>query len=447
MQIAAPIVRVLALCALFASAALPARAQVAVQEVVSPGGIRAWLAEEHSIPFTALEIRFRGGAALDAPERRGAINLMMALLEEGAGPLDARAFAEAREELAASFAFEASDDVARISARFLSENRDESVALLKLAMMEPRFDRDALERVRAQVLAVIRSEETDPGAIAGRVFDRLAWGEHPYGSSRNGTVESVSALGQADMRDAWARVFGRDRLYVAAAGDITAEELGLLLDELLLDLPESASVPPAPEAGYRLEPGVTVVGFDTPQAVALFGHEGIARDDPDYIPAYILNEVFGGRGLQSRLTRELRERRGLTYGVSTFLLPMEYGRLVMGQVRSDNSRMAESVALIRREWARIAGEGLTGAELEEAKTYLTGAYPLRFDGNAPIARILVGMQMIGLPRDYIRNRNDMVRAVTLEDVNRVARRLYQPDKLHFVVVGRPDGLPQPEQKP
>jgi len=185
---------------------------------------------------------------------------------------------------------------------------------------------------------------------------------------------------------------------------------------------------------------VTVVPFDTPQAVALFGHEGIRRDDPDYIPAYILNEIFGGAGLQSRLMKELREKRGLTYGVSTSLLPMEYGQLVVGQVRSDNAKMAESIDLIRKEWAKVAANGVTAKELEEAKTYLTGAYPLRFDGNAPIARILVAMQMIGLPADYIRTRNDKVRAVTLARINAVARRIFHPEALHFVVVGHPDGL-------
>ena len=429
----------IALTLMFLSA-LPARAAVEVQEITSPGGIKAWLVEEHSIPFTALEIRFRGGAALDAPGKRGAINLMMAILEEGAGDLDAQAFAEAREALAAKYRFNVYDDVATVSAQFLTENRDEAAGLLKLALMEPRFDAEAIDRVREQVLSIIRAEETDPSDIAGKTFDKLAWGDHPYASSRNGTVETVTSLTRDDMLDAYGRVFGKDRLYVAATGDITAEELGLLLDELLGGLPEEASVPLAPRAEYQLEPGVTVVPFDTPQSVALFGHQGIRRDDPDYIPAFILNEIFGGRGLESRLMRELREERGLTYGISTALLPMEYGELVIGQVRSDNSKMAESIDLIKQEWKRIAREGVTAEELEEAKTYLTGAYPLRFDGNAQIARILVGMQMIGLPVDYIRTRNDQVRAVGLDEVNRVAKRIYLPERLHFVVVGQPEGV-------
>ena len=428
----------LAISVLFFSG-LSALAAVEVQEITSPGGINAWLVEERSIPFTALEIRFRGGSALDAPGKRGAISLMMATLEEGAADLDAQEFAAAREALAASYHFNVFDDTTSISARFLTENRDEAIALLKTAIMEPSFDQDAIDRVRGQVESIIRSEATDPSDIAGLAFDKKVWGDHPYASSRNGTLESVGALTRDDILEARDRVFGLDRMYVSAVGDINAEELGALLDELFGDLAETAA-PLAEEATYQLSKGVTVIDFDTPQSVALFGHIGIERDDPDYMAAYVLNEVFGGGGFESRLMQEVREKRGLTYGVSTFLLPMEYGQLVMGQVRSDNARMAESIEVIREEWAKIGRDGLTAEELEGAKTYLTGAYALRFDGNAPIARIMVGMQMIGLPVDYIRTRNDQVNALTLEEINRVAARIYQPDELHFVVVGQPDGV-------
>ncbi|MGR3291732.1 MAG: M16 family metallopeptidase, partial [Paracoccaceae bacterium] len=347
--------------------------------------------------------------------------------------------AAAREVLAASFHFNVYDDVTTISARFLTENRTEAMALLKTALLQPNFDQVAIDRVRAQVLSIIRSEATDPSDIAGLNFDQLAWGDHPYASSRSGTLKSVGALTRDDILDAKVRVFGLDRMYIAAVGDITAAELGLLLDDLLGELPTTAA-PLAAQAEYQLTSGTTVIPFDTPQSVALFGHQGIKRDDADYMAAYVLNEVFGGGGFESRLMTEVREKRGLTYGVSTFLVPMEYGELIMGQVRSDNSRMAESIAVIRDEWVKIAETGLTAQELTDAKTYLTGAYALRFDGNAPIARIMVGMQMIGLPVDYIRTRNDQINALTLDEINRVARRIYQPENLRFVVVGEPDGV-------
>lgn len=421
------------------AAAFPASAAVDIQDVTSPGGIKAWLVEEDSIPFAAIEIRFRGGASLDIPEKRGAINLMMALLEEGAADMDAQAFAAARERLAASYDFDTDDDAVSVSARFLTENRAEAVELLRKALIEPRFDEDAIERVRAQVLSIIRSDATDPNSIASRTFDEMAFGDHPYGSSRDGTLETVAALTRDDLVEAHQRALARDRIYVGAVGDITPEELGTLLDDLLGGLPaEGAPMPP--EADFALEGGVTVVPFDTPQSVAFFGHEGITRDDPDFFPAYVANEIFGGSGFQSRLMTEVREKRGLTYGIGSYLVPMDRAELVLGQVASANDKIGQAIDVVKDEWRKISEEGVTEEELEAAKTYLTGAYPLRFDGNGPIARILVGMQMDGLPIDYIATRNDKVNAVTLDDVRRVAKRIYRPDDLHFVVVGQPEGV-------
>ena len=419
--------------------ALPARAEIAIQEVTSPGGITAWLVEDHSIPFTALELRFRGGTSLDPEGARGAVYLMSALLEEGAGDLDARAYARRLESLAATFTHDSGPDTVSISARFLTENRDAVIALLRETIHAPRFDADAIERVRAQVISGLRSDAKSPNDIAGRAFREMAYGDHPYGSDGKGTIESVAALTRDDLLAAHRAVFARDRLYVGAVGDITPEELARLLDDLLADLPAEGAPLPGP-AEVTIEGGITVIPFDTPQSVALFGQPGIARDDPDFFAAYILNHILGGGSFESRLMAEVREKRGLTYGVYSYLVPRDLAAVYMGSVASANDRIAEAIAVIRDEWQRMRDHGATEEELEAAKTYLTGAYPLRFDGNSQIAGIIVGMQMEGLPIDYVATRNDQVNAVTLADLNRVARELLQPDKLHFVVVGRPEGL-------
>ncbi len=423
--------------------AMTASAQIEIQEITSPDGIDAWLVEEESIPFVALEIIFDGGATLDLPGKRGATNLMMALLEEGSGDLDARTFQEKRENLAASFGFSTGDDAVTVSAVFLVENQDEALALLRDALVNPRFDQSAIDRVRAQVLSGIRSDATNPNRIAGATLDALAFGDHPYGSSLDGTAESVAGLTQQDLFDAHRNALSTGRVYVGAAGDISADALGELVDELLGALPED--VPALPDRiDFDLSGGTTIVPFDTPQSVALFGHSGIERDDDDFFAAFILNEVMGGRGVESRLMREVREKRGLTYGVSTFLVPKDLSEMYLGQVASANDRIADAIAVIRDEWALMANEGLSQEELDDAKTYLTGAYPLRFDGNADIAGILAGMQSVGLSTDYVANRNDFINAVTLDDVNRVAAELLDPENLHFVVVGQPEGLTSTE---
>ena len=429
---------ILALC-LFGLSTLPMRAEIAIQEVTSPGGISAWLVEDHNIPFVALELRFRGGTSLDVANRRGAINLMVGLLEEGTGDLDARGFATARDELAASFDYSAYDDAISVSARFLTETQSEAMVLLKGSLVAPNFTEVAINRVRAQVVAGLTSDTKDPDTIVSLRFDALAFGDHPYGSGSDGTIESVSALTRDDLNAAHLGTLTRDRVYVAAVGDISANQLTALLDRLLSELPDSGRALPS-KVDYGLEGGTTVVDFDTPQSVAIFGQRGIERDHPDFFAAYLVNQILGGGSFESRLMEEVREKRGLTYGVYSYLLPKDFSNLYIGRVASANNRIAEAIAVIRAEWARMANSGVTQDELRRAKTYLTGSYPLRFDGNGPIANIMVGMQMQGLPVAYITSRNDKINAVTLEDANRVAQQLLDPEGLHFVVVGRPEGL-------
>ncbi len=419
--------------------ATPLRAEIAIQEVTSPGGIKAWLVEDHNIPFMALELRFRGGTSLDQPGKRGAVNLMAATLEEGAGEMDAQGFAMARDGLAAHIGFGAGADEISVSMQTLTENRGAAVDLLHLALTAPRFDQDAVERVKGQVLAGLRAEEQDPSAIAAKLSRVRAYGAHPYGSSGDGTIESVTALTRDDVVAAWQGAMARDRIYVAAAGDISAEELGLLLDQLLAGLP-AAGWPLPSKAVLNEKPGVVVQSFPGPQSVVLFGHGGIGFDDPDFFAASLLNDILGGGRFSARLMQEVREKRGLTYGIGTGLASRDLSAEWVGQFQASNDKVAEAIQVVRDEWAKMATEGVTAEELATAKTYMTGAYPLRFDGNGQIASILVGMQMLGLSADYPKTRNDKVNAVTMEDISRVAKRLLKPENLSFVVVGEPVGV-------
>lgn len=432
----------IAAASLLALVALPLHAEIVIEEVTSAGGIEAWLVEDHTLPFIALEIRLRGGANLDEPGARGAVNAAMWLMNEGAGDMDARAFAERAEELATHLAFRPGDDALSVSAMMLSENMDEAADLLALALAEPRFDDDAIERMREDVLQSIARDRMSPGTIAAQTLYSMAWPDHPYGSDSKGTVESMTALTRADIVTAWENTVTRAEVYVGAVGDIDADSLGALIDRILGGLP-AAGPPGPPRVDYALAGGTTLVDFPTPQSVAFFAQRGISIDDPRYFAASILNTVLGD-GLESRLMQELRERRGLTYGIGTALAPRDLSALMIGSFSSSNATMREAVALVQVEWERIAREGITAEELEFARTRMTGEYPLRFDGNGAIARILVGMQMIGLPADYVIHRNDYVNAVTLEQANRVAAELFDPEGLHFVVVGQPEGMGESE---
>ncbi len=428
-----------AIAFIFVTLAVPAHA-IEITEVTSPGGITAWLVQDDTIPFVALDLEFRGGASLDQPDKRGAINLMTATLEEGAGKLNATQFAQSVEDLGANISFDVSDDALSVNMRALTENRDQAADLLAQALAQPRFDADAVERVRAQVQAIIRSEATDPRSIAATEMARQAWGDHPYATSINGTSESVAALAQQDLVAAKNRVLARDRVIVGAAGDITPDELGALVDKILGGLPEQGTAPLPEPAQLGLTGGVTVIDWDSPQTVVSFAGPGLAIDDPDYFAAFVANHILGGGGFSSRLMDEIREKRGLTYGVSTGLATGIYGHSWQGGMAGPNATTGQAVDLIRSEWDRMAADGVTDRELTDAKTYLTGEYPLRFDGNGQIASILSGMQLAGFPIDYPNTRNDRVDAVTAADVQRVAQRLLKSDDLRFVLVGRPEGI-------
>lgn len=425
--------------ALILLAGLPLRAATDIQVVTSPGGITAWLVQEPSIPMVAIQLSFRGGAAQDAPEKQGATNLMVGLLEEGAGDLSATDFANQADRLGARFSFDTGRDSVSVTASMLTDNLADSVALLRLALVEPRFDTVAFERVRGQVNSGLKSSETDPQSIASTAFREMAFPAHPYGRPVEGTLATVAGLTPEDMRATHRRALGRNTVKIGVVGDITPEALGQLLDTLLGDLPDDTD-DKVPEVEPVLEAGVSVIDFETPQSVVIFAQPGLKRDDPDYLAAYVLNHIVGGRSSTARLNVEVREKRGLTYGISSFLLPYKHAALYMGHFNSSNDTVAEAVRIVKEEWARVAASGVTAEELETAKRYLTGAYALRFDGNAEIAGILAGMQVVNLPPSYIKERNGLVNALTLDEINAVAARLYQPEKLRFVVVGQPAGL-------
>jgi zinc protease len=437
----------LLLFAVFAVAAPRPAVAVTVERVESPGGIVAWLVRDSMVPLVSIEFSFRGGAALDPAGKTGLANLTSSLLDEGAGDMDSQAFQGKLSDLAVSISFSAGMDTIRGSLKTLNRTRDEAIDLLALAMTEPRFDEDAVERIRQQILTVLVRQSTDPNKIAGRVWWKAAFPDHPYGLSSQGTAETVAAITADDMRRLVTERFARDQLIVGVVGDITPEELGPLLDRAFGGLPAKGKPftldGPEPQAAGQ----IFVVESDVPQSVVLFGHGGIKRDDPDYYIAYTMNYILGGGGFASRLYEEVREKRGLAYSVYSYITPLSAAGIYTGGVSTANARVGESIDVIRAEWTRMRDAGVSEEELKDAKTYLTGSFPLRFTSTNSIARMLVGMQYNNLGIRYIEKRNALIETVTLEDVGRVAKRLLKPEALTVVVVGKPDGVKATAEAP
>ncbi len=420
-------------------AATPARA-VDVVRVKSPGGIEAWLVRDTLNPILSLRFVFRGGAALDPAGKEGLARMTAALLDEGAGDMDARTFRGALEDRAIGLSFDASFDEVGGSLQTLTEHKDTAVRLLALALSQPRFDGDAVQRVRSQILARIRRDSENPDAIAQvRLFDEL-FPRHPYGRRTRGTLESVPAIGVEDMRGFVRGRLARDSLIVGAAGDVTPDELGRLLDAAFGAVPARATPASVADVVPTLSARTIVVKTKVPQSAIAFAGPGLKRDDPDFYVALVLNHILGGSGFTARLHEEIREKRGLAYSAGTSLHPLRHSALIIGGAGTANARVKETVDVIRAEWKRMADGGVRAEELEDAKTYLTGSFPLRLTALGAIAGILAAMQQDDLGVDYLDRRNDHIRAVTAESVARVARRLLDPARLLVVVAGEPDGL-------
>ncbi|MBY0361910.1 MAG: insulinase family protein [Phreatobacter sp.] len=420
--------------------AIPASQASRIERVVSPGGIEAWLVRQTHLPVLAVSFAFRGGSAQDLPGREGTANLMAALLDEGAGDLDSEAFNGRLQDRAIEVSFSASRDLFSGSLRTLTEHRAEALDLLRLALTRPRFDTAPLERMRQSVLASVRRASTNAGSIASDNFWATAFPGHPYGRRGAGTLDSVTAITAADLSALHRRLLARDHLKVAVVGDITAGELAPLLDMVFGSLPAKSELTPVPEAVIAGTGERRVIPLDVPQATISFGLPGLKRDDPDFIPAFVLNHILGGGGFSSRLYQEVREKRGLAYSVSSGLAAFDAAGLVTGGTSTRNDRAAESLAVITAELKRLGAEGPTELELEQAKRYLIGSWALRFETSTQIASNLIRLQLDDLQPDYLDRRNGLIEAVSLDDVRRVARRLFGDPKMLVVVVGKPEGM-------
>ncbi len=416
-------------------------AAMKIQEITSPGGIKAWLVEEHSVPLMALRFSFEGGSAQDPAGKEGLAHFMSGMMDEGAGELDAKAFQGRMEELAVRLSFSEGRDAYYGSFETLTVNRKDALALLKLAVTKQRFDADAVERVRGQLLASLQYAAKSPDSVAGNAWIATAFAGHPYGRPNEGTPASMKAIGRDDLAGYMKRIFAKDTLRVVAVGDIDAATLSAVLDDVFGGLSPKAELTRIEDTTPKAAQKLNVVEMDVPQSVARFGTGAMPRKHPDFMPAFVLNHIMGGGGFASRLMEEVREKRGLAYSVYSYIQPQDHGSVFLGGVATKNEEMGKSLEIIRGEFKRVAEEGPSASELANAKSNLTGSFALRFDTNAKIASNILWMLQENLGVGYVEQRNKLIDAVTMDDVKRVAKLMFGNDDLIITVVGKPKGLP------
>lgn len=423
--------------------AVPVAQAMTIEAIKSPGGIPAWLVRSAAVPIVAINFAFRGGSAQDPADRPGVASMVTALLDEGAGKYDSRAFHQELDARAVDFRFSAGRDYFRGSLRVLKDNRDAAFELLRLMLSEPHFDPTAVERIRTQLESDAIREANRPGEIASRAWWSTAYPSHPYGRSERGTPESLAKITIDDLKAYRQHIFARDGLTVALVGDIGPETAGKLLDAVFGGLPAKGELEPVPDVAPKGAGQRIVRTVDVPQSSVVFGGAGLARNDPDFMTAYIVNYILGGGSVSSRLYDEVREKRGLVYSIYESLIWLTHTAATIGGFGTRSGETAAAVALVEHEIARMRESGPTADELAKAKSFLKGSYALNLDTSTKIAAQLVQIQIDKLGIDYIDRRGAMIDAVTLDDTRRVAKRLYDGGIL-LTVAGRAQGLtPKP----
>jgi len=436
-------IRTLFTCAFIFMMTAPAMAAQKVLDIKTfqtPAGITVWLVEDHSVPVVSLNFSFEGGLAYDPADKPGVARLVSILLDEGAENLGSQDFQEKLSNNAISLGFTAGRDAFFGELRTLRDNRDLAFDLLRMALASPRFDADAIERMKNANVAQIQRDQGDPSWLSARTFNGMLFEGHGYSQPGYGHLASMASITRKDLLAFTQAQFGRDVLKVSIAGDVTQAEASALIDKTFASLPEKATKLETVDATLQY-PGKTILlPLDTPQTYIAVGAPGIRRDDKDWHSAVVMNFIMGGGDFDAWLMHEIREKRGLTYGVYSSLQSMKHAALLQVSLSSSNENVEQVLSIIREQWKKMADKGPSEQELKNAKAYLTGSLMLELTSTGDIAQVLNGLQRDGMDADYINRRNDMLNAVTLNDIKRIAKRLFKAADLTTVLVGKPENI-------
>lgn len=418
-----------------------------VVEVASRTGVKAWFVEDHSQPIIAVRFAFRGGVEQDSADQQGLAELTMNLLSEGAGDRDAAAFQKTLADHSISLSFSASRDALEGGLKCLSEDKTLAFQLLHDALTKPRFDTASFDRLRERQRAALRSQLGSPEwQVRYSLFQHI-YGDHPYGYRRLGTERSLAALSPNDVKKFYNRHLARDNLVIGITGDIGRQELMRMLDGVFRDLPERARLNTVRDIRLVEDHATIVSAREGMQTSLLFALPGLRRDDPDWYAAEVANYIVGGGGFSSRLMHKVRDEKGLTYGISTGLSAMDHGALILGQAATKNADAGEALRLIRSTLQDAVDDGVSDAEVDQAKDFLIGSLPLALTSRDKIADVLVSFQLDKRGRDYLTRRVALLRAVSRADVERVLKKYFAPDKMVVSLVGKPDGVTASENRP
>ena len=426
------------LLVLLVTAGIAHAAELEVKTVLFAKEREAWLIESHDVPVVTVKLAFRdAGSATDPAKKQGRAQMLAALLNEGAGDMDALSYQKALESLAIKLSFGVDKDMLTAEMETLSENRAKAFELLAVALANPRLDADAIARVKGQMHAALRQEEEDPRYVAGRALEETIFGTHPYAQPTGGTHEGIDALTREDLTDYLSKHVTQQNLQMAVVGDVSADELKTLISTSLATLPVTYGGAAIAAVDIHAAGQTDTVRRSIPQSVVLFAGPGIARNDPDFYTAFVLNHLLGGGTLTSKIGDEIREKRGLAYYAYTQLQLFDHGAAFTGGFGTRNEQAADALSVLMGVMRAVQKGEISDFEMDEAKSFITGAWPLTLASNDGIASMLLTMMRFDLGKDYLQKRNGYINAVGKKDLMRVAKRLLHPHKLAITAVGDP----------
>jgi len=409
---------------------------VEIKQVTSKQGVKALLVEDYTLPIIALSFSIDGGSTQDEVGKEGTFRLMTALLDEGAGQLDSSAFQALLEEQGISLGFSSSRDSFSGRLRMLRDDREQAFELMNLALKKPRFDADAIERMRDAIRTGIIRSKTSPGANASKALRNALFPDHEYSRPHQGDETTIDVITREDIVAINQKILTRENLYIGVVGAISADELEVVLDQLFAGLPQKSQIKLVDE--IKPQTGKTItLEMPVPNVSISLAYNGIKRNDPDFFAAHLMNHILGGGTFSSRLYTEIREKRGLVYGVNSGIATLDHTAYLSAGTSTRPENREETLNLIKHEVLKIVTDGVTKDELDKAKKYVAGSYAINnLDTSSKIAGVLVALQSEELGLNYIQTREKQIAEVTLEDINRVAKRLLDVEPT-TVIVGPP----------
>lgn len=415
---------------------LPALAAMVPKRSVLNNGLILLSSQQSALPMVSIELLIDAGSRHEPAEQAGLANLTARLLTQGTQKRTATQISETLDFMGASLSASAAEDVASVSMTLLKKDLAVGLELLGDILSRANFPQSEIDRQKQAVTASIRARQEDPGAVAATAFAAALFPKSPYGRHVEGTEASVKALSQKSLQEFFSRYYRPNRVIVAAVGDVTEPEIARALSDALRGWSKGAPAtkPAAPvEIG---KPQTVRIQKDLTQANIVLGHNGVTRGNPDYYAIQVMNYILGGGGFSSRAMDSIRNERGLAYSVYSYFAAEKSHGSFQFVMQTKNDTAAEAIRLGTEEMRRMREQPVSEQELSDAKDYLIGSFPLRFDTNRKVASFLAQIEYYELGLDYPERYAELIRRVSRDDIARAAKQYLRPEELITLIVGK-----------